>query len=97
MLSSTQTEKIIDFPPEITIPWRILQARYGTTSPAGTLLSNCFRNFDTTGDIVYRVNYNASEEIMKTEFYFSFVFYEIERVVGRGQHQTNPWRTLVQR
>lgn len=82
MIEIAQNEKIIDFPPELVIPWQILQNHYGVTSLAGTLLSNCFSNFSEADALVYKVNYNVSEEITTTEFYFSYVFFEIERVVS---------------
>jgi hypothetical protein len=88
VIEIAQNEKIIEFPPELAIPWQILQSHYGVTSPAGTLLSNCFSNFNEMGELVYKVNHNMSEEITTTEFYFSFVFFEIERVVS---HETVCW------
>ncbi|KAL1753080.1 hypothetical protein FB107DRAFT_250373 [Schizophyllum commune] len=49
IVREAQNEPTLEFPSELDLPWKVLQRRFGITSPGGNLTSNVYANVDTTG------------------------------------------------
>ena len=49
IVREAQNEPTLEFPKELDAPWKVLQKRFGITSPGGNLTSNVYANVDTTG------------------------------------------------
>jgi hypothetical protein len=49
IVREAQNEPTLEFPKELDAPWKVLQNRFGITSPGGNLTSNVYANVDTTG------------------------------------------------
>ncbi|KAJ5986382.1 hypothetical protein N7451_010747 [Penicillium sp. IBT 35674x] len=62
-----QGEKLIDFPPELDLPWHFIQRRYNIKSQGGNVTSNYLCNFGTEGQIVYEINSGMPENIRSAE------------------------------
>ncbi|KAL4784551.1 hypothetical protein BJX76DRAFT_356907 [Aspergillus varians] len=75
-----QEEKIIDFPPELDMPWPFICRRYGVTSMGGNVMANYFCNFDDQERIVYQINCGLSDVIRTAEYNFAHMFVVIERL-----------------
>ncbi|KAI9150556.1 hypothetical protein HJFPF1_10329 [Paramyrothecium foliicola] len=73
-----QMEKVVDLPAELNEPWVYLQRHYGCNSQSGNNTSNFLHNFNTEGDLMFRINVNLSETIQRAEEAFSRIFSEIE-------------------
>ncbi|KAJ5663479.1 hypothetical protein N7507_004210 [Penicillium longicatenatum] len=77
-------EKLIDFPPELELPWRFIQQRYRIKSQGGNIVSNYLCNFDTEGKIVYEINSGMPETIRSAEYNFAHIFVAMEKLVCVG-------------
>lgn len=77
-----QQEKIIDFPPELDLPWDFIRQKYGITSLGGNVTSNFFCNLDRDRNkIEYAINGSMPEPIPSAEYYLIYAFTEPERKV----------------
>ncbi|KAJ5111074.1 hypothetical protein N7532_001609 [Penicillium argentinense] len=74
-----QEEKIIDFPQELDIPWAFLQRRYGVNSQGGNLMSNFHCNFDSNGELVYKLNNGMAEPVPSAEYNLVYSFTGTEK------------------
>ncbi|EKV12269.1 hypothetical protein PDIG_45940 [Penicillium digitatum PHI26] len=75
-----QQEKIIDFPPELDLPWDFIRQKYGITSLGGNVTSNFFCNLDRDRNkIEYAINGSMPEPIPSAEYYLIYAFTEPER------------------
>ncbi|KAJ5101980.1 hypothetical protein NUU61_004202 [Penicillium alfredii] len=74
-----QEEKIIDFPPELNIPWDFLRRKYGVKSPGGNITSNFHCNFDANEQLVYQVNSGMPEPVPSAEYHFAQSFRKTEK------------------
>lgn len=81
IVSIAQEEKIIEFPPELDIPWAFLQCRYGIGSQGGNLMSNFHCNFDSDGEIVYKLSSGMAEPVPSAEYNLIYSFTETEKQV----------------
>lgn len=50
IVREAQNEPTLEFPRELDVPWKVLQRRFGITSPGGNLTSNVYANCDFTSD-----------------------------------------------
>ncbi|KAM3069617.1 hypothetical protein ACMFMF_008830 [Clarireedia jacksonii] len=75
-----QLEKIVEFPPELDVPWAYLQRNFGVDADAGNNTSNVLLNFNTRGERIYRINVGMSDVIRTSEEVFFQMFYDLEVV-----------------
>lgn len=73
-----QLEKVIDIPPELSVPWTYLQRHFGCTSESGNNTSNLILNFDLHGNHVFQINTGLSHSIRSAEETFARIFFEVE-------------------
>ncbi|KAL1753077.1 hypothetical protein FB107DRAFT_218561 [Schizophyllum commune] len=84
IVREAQNEPTLEFPRELDVPWRVLQRRFGITSPGGNLTSNVYANVDTTGaddaplHLRYAINVALPGVHLRTEQWNSRMFYEME-------------------
>lgn len=76
-----QEEKLINFPPELELPWHFIQRRYNIKSQGGNVTSNYLCNFGTEGQIVYEINSGMPENIRSAEYNFAHIFVAMEELV----------------
>ncbi|KAJ5370770.1 uncharacterized protein N7496_006862 [Penicillium cataractarum] len=75
-----QRDKIIQFPPELDLPWGFIRRRYGITSQGGNVMSNLQCNIDNaTRRVAYAINGSMPEPIPSAEYYLIYSFTEPER------------------
>ncbi|KAI1145672.1 hypothetical protein F4825DRAFT_473688 [Nemania diffusa] len=75
----SQAEKIIEFPPELEIPWPFLQCHFGITAESGNNTANVLLNFDENGERVYKINVGSKSDLIRTsEEVFFRMFRDIE-------------------
>lgn len=77
-----QAEKVVEFPPELEIPWPFLQRHFGVTAESGNNTSNVLLNFSETGERVFKINIGVSDMITSSEETFFRMFYDIEVMVS---------------
>jgi hypothetical protein len=77
-----QTEKVVDFPLELDVPWSYLQRSFGVTAMSGNNTSNVLYNFNEHGERVFKINVRMSELIQSSEENFFRMFYTVEVAVG---------------
>ena len=77
-----QEEKIVDFPRELDLPWKYLQRHFGIGSHGGNVTTNFFCNFDSNGNLIYRINSGMSEKIRRAEYEFARIFVTMEGQVS---------------
>ncbi|EOD50284.1 putative 15-hydroxyprostaglandin dehydrogenase (nad(+)) protein [Neofusicoccum parvum UCRNP2] len=75
-----QLEKTIEYPSALIFPWPFFNRYYGFDSLAGNVMSNFIYNWKPGHGIVYKINEGRTEEIMRAEFYFTYMFIETERL-----------------
>ncbi|ETS86188.1 hypothetical protein PFICI_00016 [Pestalotiopsis fici W106-1] len=73
-----QNEKIVDFPPELEIPWPFLQRHFGVNADSGNNTANVLLNFDDAGERVYKINIGRSDVIRNSEDTFFRMFRDVE-------------------
>ncbi|KAB8233706.1 uncharacterized protein BDW43DRAFT_311049 [Aspergillus alliaceus] len=73
-----QTEKIVEFPPELEVPWPYLQRAFGVEADSGNNTANVLHNFDEQGERVFKINIGMSEKIKSSEDAFFRLFYDLE-------------------
>lgn len=73
-----QEEFIIELPPELEIPWRYLQRKFGVDADSGNNTANVLLNFNERGERIYRINVRLDETIQRSEDEFFWLFYDIE-------------------
>ncbi|KAI1179286.1 hypothetical protein F4777DRAFT_586257 [Nemania sp. FL0916] len=73
-----QMEKVVDFPPELSIPWAYLQRYYGFTSESGNHTSNVLMNFNPRGERMFRFNDSLSPPIQSSEEGFFRLLYDTD-------------------
>ncbi|KAI1906164.1 hypothetical protein LOZ61_006806 [Ophidiomyces ophidiicola] len=73
-----QLETVIDFPPELDIPWPFFQRHFGVSAESGNNTSNVLLNFDERGERVYKINVGLSNTIQSSEEAFFRMFYHLE-------------------
>lgn len=78
-----QLETIVDFPPELDIPWPYLQQMFGIEADSGNITANVLHNYDMNGERVYKINVSMSKPIRDAEDVFFRVFYDIEELVSQ--------------
>lgn len=79
----SQAEKIIEFPPELEIPWPFLQCHFGITAESGNNTANVLLNFDENGERVYKINVGSKSDLIRTsEEVFFRMFRDIEVMVS---------------
>ena len=76
------TEKIVDFPPELDVPWPYLQRNFGVTADSGNNTANVLHNFNEKGERVYKINVGMSELIRSSEEVFFRMFHTLEVLVS---------------
>lgn len=74
---------MIDFPPELEVPWLYLQRHFGCAADAGNITSNAVHNFDERGDQVYRINVGMPSVIQSSENTFIRIFHDVEVLVSK--------------
>lgn len=77
-----QAEKIIEFPPELDVPWAYLQRSFSVTAMSGNNTANVLLNFNERGERVFRINERMSELIQSSEEAFFQMFYSVEVAVS---------------
>lgn len=82
MVKVAQLEKVLDFPPELDVPWPFLQRKFGVTAESGNNTANVLHNFDEKGDRVYKINVGLSELVRSSEEAFFRMFYTLEVLVS---------------
>lgn len=80
-MKAAQEEKLIDFPPELDLPWHFIQRRYNIKSQGGNVTSNYLCNFGTEGQIVYEINSGMPDDIRSAEYNFAHIFVAMEKLV----------------
>ncbi|OBT65223.1 hypothetical protein VE03_04787 [Pseudogymnoascus sp. 23342-1-I1] len=78
VVRDAQAEAVVNFPPELDMPWKFLQRIYGCTADSGNNAANVLHNFDKNGRWTLWINNGVSEKIRSTELGFFKVFYEVE-------------------
>ncbi|KAK2746483.1 hypothetical protein FQN57_003109 [Myotisia sp. PD_48] len=73
-----QYEKIVDFPPELDVPWPYLQRKFGVAADSGNNTANVLHNFNEKGERVYKINVGRSDLIRSSEEVFFRMFYDVE-------------------
>ncbi|KAJ5894320.1 hypothetical protein N7495_006011 [Penicillium taxi] len=75
-----QQEKIIEFPPELDLPWGFICQWYGIQSQGGNVMSNFHCNLGRDGSrLEYAINGSMPEPIPSAEYYLVCAFTEPER------------------
>ncbi|KAJ5903316.1 hypothetical protein N7504_005699 [Penicillium tannophilum] len=75
-----QEEKLIDFPPELDLPWNFIRRRYNIKSQGGNVTSNYLCNFGKEGQLVYEINSGMAENIRSAEYNFAHIFVAMEQM-----------------
>lgn len=78
-----QVETIVDFPPELEVPWPYLQRHFGCKADSGNITSNALHNYDEKGERVYKINVGMSSLIQSSEEEFARIFYDVEVLVSK--------------
>ncbi|KAI4524944.1 hypothetical protein K525DRAFT_291229 [Schizophyllum commune Loenen D] len=90
IVREAQNEPTLEFPHELDVPWKVLQQRFGITSPGGNLTSNVYANCDFTESrgrdtaddaplhLRYAINVALPGVHLRTEQWNSRMFYEME-------------------
>ncbi|KAL1664907.1 hypothetical protein GGF50DRAFT_101152 [Schizophyllum commune] len=90
IVREAQNEPTLEFPRELDLPWKVLQWRFGITSPGGNLTSNVYANCDFTESrgrdtaddgplhLRYAINVALPGVHLRTEQWNSRMFYEME-------------------
>ncbi|KAJ2986820.1 hypothetical protein NUW58_g4850 [Xylaria curta] len=73
-----QLEKIVDFPPELSVPWPYLQRYYGFTSDSGNHTSNVLMNFNTRGERILKFSDSLYPPVRLAEEGFFRLLYDID-------------------
>ncbi|KAF3481967.1 uncharacterized protein GIQ15_04726 [Arthroderma uncinatum] len=73
-----QLETIVEFPPELVIPWSYFQRKFGVTSECGNGTANVLHNFSQKGEIIYKINVGVPDLITSSEEAFFRIFRQIE-------------------
>ncbi|RYC62363.1 hypothetical protein CHU98_g3846 [Xylaria longipes] len=73
-----QLEKVVNFPPELSIPWPYLQRYYGFTSDGGNHTSNVLMNFNPKGERMFKFNNSLYPLIQSAEEGFFRLLYDID-------------------
>ncbi|KAE8149661.1 hypothetical protein BDV25DRAFT_155887 [Aspergillus avenaceus] len=73
-----QLEKIVDFPPELDVPWPYLQRSFRVDADSGNNTANVLHNFDENGERVFKINVGLNELITSSEDAFFRLFYDLE-------------------
>lgn len=81
MVKVAQEEKLIDFPPELDLPWNFIRRRYNIKSQGGNVTSNYLCNFGKEGQLVYEINSGMAENIRSAEYNFAHIFVAMEQMV----------------
>ena len=81
VVKAAQTEKVIDFPPELEAPWAYLQRNFGVTAESGNNTANVLLNFNERAERVYKINVGMSDLIRSSEEVFFRMFYDVEVLV----------------
>ena len=76
-----QIETVVDFPPEIDIPWSYLQRNFGVTAESGNNTANVLHNYNKNGNRTYKINVGMSDQITLTEEAFFRMFFDVEILV----------------
>ncbi|KAK3934526.1 hypothetical protein QBC46DRAFT_75957 [Diplogelasinospora grovesii] len=74
------TEKSVDLPPALVMPWEYLQRRFGLSSQSGNNMSNIVLNHDEHGRHIFKINAGLSDSVLRSEEAFSGIFYNCERL-----------------
>ena len=77
-----QVEQDVKFPPQLTVPWAILQRHYGTASDSGNHTSNVLHNFDQHGKLAFSFTRSLPGIIQSTEHQFLGLLRDIEAQVS---------------
>jgi hypothetical protein len=77
-----QLEKVVDMPPELSVPWPYLQRYYGVASDSGNHTSNVLMNFNPRGERVFHFNNSLSPLIQSAEEGFFRLLYNIDVMVS---------------
>ncbi|KAJ3491149.1 hypothetical protein NLG97_g5651 [Lecanicillium saksenae] len=77
VVAAAQREQLINFPPELDLPWPYISRRYGVTSLGGNMMSNYFYNV-CKGNVVYEINRKKDAHIRQAEYEFANIFATIE-------------------
>jgi hypothetical protein len=89
-----QTEKIVEFPPELEVPWPYLQRAFGVEADSGNNTANVLHNFNEQGERIFKINVGMSEKITSSEDAFFGLFYALEVLVSTiasyGQRHSHP-------
>ncbi|KAL1725749.1 hypothetical protein EV714DRAFT_277221 [Schizophyllum commune] len=95
IVREAQNEPTLEFPRELDVPWKVLQKRFGITSPGGNLTSNVYANCDFTESrgldladtaplhLRYAINVALPGVHLRTEQWNTRMFYEMEEKVAR--------------
>ncbi|KAH7093374.1 hypothetical protein FB567DRAFT_624654 [Paraphoma chrysanthemicola] len=73
-----QLEKVVDFPPELNLPWRFLQHKFGVSADSGSNTFNVLLTFDHRGERVYKINVRLGYPVETAEEIFFRLFYDLE-------------------
>ena len=84
-----QVEKLVEFPPELDVPWPYLQRNFGVTAESGNNTANVLHNFNENGERVYKINVGMSDLIMSSEETFFRMFYDLEVLVCIDNFRTS--------
>lgn len=76
-----QSEKVIEFPPELDAPWPYLQRNFGVTAESGNNTANVLLNFNEKGERIFKINVGMSDLITSSEEVFFRMFYDVEVLV----------------
>jgi hypothetical protein len=82
-----QRETIVDFPPELDVPWPYLQRHFGVEADSGNNTANVLLNFDEKGERVYKINVRMSDLIRSSEEAFFRMFFDVEVLVRITTYQ----------
>uniref|UniRef100_D8QK43 Uncharacterized protein n=1 Tax=Schizophyllum commune (strain H4-8 / FGSC 9210) TaxID=578458 RepID=D8QK43_SCHCM len=78
IVREAQNEPTLEFPRELDVPWKVLQRRFGITSPGGNLTSNVYANCDFTSDAHTDVAVSFPSLVVTKSRWNSRMFYEME-------------------
>lgn len=75
-----QRETVLTLPPELDVPWKLLQSRYGLTSESSNLTANFIHNFTDSGEYALKINVGMPDHIQQCEELFARIPYDMERL-----------------
>lgn len=81
ILKAAQREQVVIMPDELEVPWQYLRRHFDISSDGGNIFSNVINNFNSRGELVYKITAGLRSEISKTEYIFGRCFFDTELLV----------------